>query len=376
MTSKRNKLESIRQRWEDTTPGPWKYFSSPGGRYCLCQNSEDGSHGDLSLNDLSAAASARVDVPWLLDRVAEVEADWVPTPEAVNALPSSLRDYIVGLETRCDPASEISQIACLRENERALVVRVANLEEAEREYKTTAIEILKEECPDPTERHCACVPVLRIEAKRTACTIDELIKERDKAEVRVTELESYLEDERALNAWAESDFKKIKARVAELKADKKRLEAWVADCQSGMYINCVYCGHRHGPYGETPVAMADVLKEHIEQCPHHPMFKLKVRVSKLETELIIVKEAARHQIDEAVKERNDARTGVTELKAYAAKTLDEEARLKARLYDLETDRNGWQKACIQARNKNDKKGAALMVIRSAMGVLDAQGDDK
>ena len=26
--------------------------------------------------------------------------------------------------------------------------------------------------------------------------------------------------------------------------DREQLKQWVSDCQSGMYINCVYCGHR------------------------------------------------------------------------------------------------------------------------------------
>jgi hypothetical protein len=47
-----------------------------------------------------------------------------------------------------------------------------------------------------------------------------------------------------------------------------------------MYVNCIYCGHRYGPEEETPVAMADVLKEHIEQCPQHPMSKLKKELVK------------------------------------------------------------------------------------------------
>jgi DNA-directed RNA polymerase subunit RPC12/RpoP len=53
-----------------------------------------------------------------------------------------------------------------------------------------------------------------------------------------------------------------------------RLKRWVSDLQSGMYINCVYCGHRYGPKDEVPVAMADVLKEHIAECPEHPLSKV------------------------------------------------------------------------------------------------------
>ena len=55
---------------------------------------------------------------------------------------------------------------------------------------------------------------------------------------------------------------------------ERRLKQWIDDLQSGMYINCVYCGHRYGPKDEVPATMADVLKEHIVQCPAHPMSHL------------------------------------------------------------------------------------------------------
>ena len=64
-------------------------------------------------------------------------------------------------------------------------------------------------------------------------------------------------------------------REGELQKEIDRLQHWVADLQSGMYVNCVYCGHRYGPIDEVPVAMAEVLKEHVEQCPEHPMSSLK-----------------------------------------------------------------------------------------------------
>lgn len=54
-----------------------------------------------------------------------------------------------------------------------------------------------------------------------------------------------------------------------------RLESWVDDLQSGMWINCVYCGHRYGPSTEAP-SMRDVLRDHVEKCPEHPMSKLKL----------------------------------------------------------------------------------------------------
>ena len=48
-----------------------------------------------------------------------------------------------------------------------------------------------------------------------------------------------------------------------------------------MYINCVYCGHRYGPSDEVPASMADVLKEHVEQCPQHPMSALRAKLDAL-----------------------------------------------------------------------------------------------
>jgi hypothetical protein len=52
-----------------------------------------------------------------------------------------------------------------------------------------------------------------------------------------------------------------------------KMMQWVNDLQSGMYINCVYCGHRYGPKKDTPAVMADVLKAHIRECPAHPLSK-------------------------------------------------------------------------------------------------------
>src|SRR6185503_77575 len=70
-----------------------------------------------------------------------------------------------------------------------------------------------------------------------------------------------------------------RADVAEAKI--VLLRNWVNDLQAGMYVNCVYCGHRHGPNDEVAVSMADVLKEHIEQCPEHPLSALRALVTTL-----------------------------------------------------------------------------------------------
>lgn len=61
----------------------------------------------------------------------------------------------------------------------------------------------------------------------------------------------------------------------ELKNQVQKLQQWIADLQSGMYINCVYCGHRYGPMESTPVSMAYILKQHIQECDKHPMAQMK-----------------------------------------------------------------------------------------------------
>ena len=70
----------------------------------------------------------------------------------------------------------------------------------------------------------------------------------------------------------------VKEQLAFQHREIERLKQWVSDCQSGMYVNCVYCGHCYGPGETTPVSMADALKAHIEQCPDHPMSHLKAKL--------------------------------------------------------------------------------------------------
>jgi len=80
------------------------------------------------------------------------------------------------------------------------------------------------------------------------------------------------------------DLRTIGSDATDWAADEiDRLQQWLSDLQSGMYINCVYCGHRYGPRVGTPVAMADILKEHIEQCPKHPLSEAKAEIERLQT---------------------------------------------------------------------------------------------
>lgn len=77
----------------------------------------------------------------------------------------------------------------------------------------------------------------------------------------------------------------MERRIETYEKAVARLQGWVADLQSGMHINCVYCGHRYGPKESTPVSMADILKAHIEVCPEHPMSKLKIENEDLRADI-------------------------------------------------------------------------------------------
>lgn len=55
--------------------------------------------------------------------------------------------------------------------------------------------------------------------------------------------------------------------IATRDLEINRLSAWVNDLQSGMYINCVYCGHRYGPQDQVPTTMAEARADDLEkQC--------------------------------------------------------------------------------------------------------------
>ena len=79
-----------------------------------------------------------------------------------------------------------------------------------------------------------------------------------------------------------AELSRLRAEVQALEASVERLHAWVDDLHSGMYVNCVYCGHRYGPGETTPVSMADALKAHVEQCPEHPMSALRAALAAAE----------------------------------------------------------------------------------------------
>lgn len=111
--------------------------------------------------------------------------------------------------------------------------------------------------------------------------LPDALAELTQAQARIAQLEA--ERDEAVEgrlAW-KKNAEGCAATAKRFKAERDKLEVWVNDLHSGMYINCVYCGHRYGPEDEVPATMADALKEHIEQCPKHPMSALKAERDKL-----------------------------------------------------------------------------------------------
>ena len=82
--------------------------------------------------------------------------------------------------------------------------------------------------------------------------------------------------------------------LESMRIEVKRLRQWISDLQSGMYVNCVYCGHRYGPKDEVPTSMAEVLKDHIMNCPDHPMSALARENEDLQQQIVLLEEERDH----------------------------------------------------------------------------------
>lgn len=73
--------------------------------------------------------------------------------------------------------------------------------------------------------------------------------------------------------------------IDRLEAELAEAKQWIDDCQAGMYINCVYCGHRYGPDDEVEATMQQALYDHIKVCPKHPLSKALAENTQLKEEL-------------------------------------------------------------------------------------------
>jgi len=106
-----------------------------------------------------------------------------------------------------------------------------------------------------------------------------------------------------------------------LAAENERLKRWVNDLQSGMYVNCVYCGHRYGPQDEVPASMADVLTQHIAHCEKHPMNALRSAIEKI---YVRIREWERTDADsmDDQEQLDSAEEMISEITLIAAKALE------------------------------------------------------
>ncbi len=94
-------------------------------------------------------------------------------------------------------------------------------------------------------------------------------------------------------------IKDLKGRMEHQHGEVLHLKTWVGDLLSGMYINCVYCGHRYPP--GTPDVQDRALYDHIMECPKHPVSKL----SKERDELVAICGTAAEQLQEIDSELVD-----------------------------------------------------------------------
>lgn len=102
----------------------------------------------------------------------------------------------------------------------------------------------------------------------------------------------------ALTKALRDSVRKVQARVpgagyvfplhlaSEAATELELLTRWVADLQTGMYINCVYCGYRYGPNHTVPAAEA--LKAHVEKCPKHPMSEMRTALNHISSHFDLV----------------------------------------------------------------------------------------
>lgn len=63
--------------------------------------------------------------------------------------------------------------------------------------------------------------------------------------------------------------------IKKLKKDNERLQKWVKKYQPHFFAKCSLCGHPYWPVNDVPDNPTELLKDHIENCPEHPMSALK-----------------------------------------------------------------------------------------------------
>lgn len=102
----------------------------------------------MELFDADLFREARVALAFWMNE-AQCRADaraqqWLPTADAINALPEPLRRYIHDLETKCDPAGDLRELALARDTIRYLEAKVCEALDHEGEARVALAEVQQE----------------------------------------------------------------------------------------------------------------------------------------------------------------------------------------------------------------------------------------
>lgn len=111
---------------------------------------------------------------------------------------------------------------------------------------------------------------------------------QENCKVMVNQLRRIFREVHECGTWCaalcpEADLIKVAANlIEELIGENIRLTNWKNDLLSGMYVNCIYCGHNYGLTEFTPEIMDEELARHVEHCERHPLHEAKETISNLE----------------------------------------------------------------------------------------------
>jgi len=158
-------------------------------------------------------------------------------------------------------------------------------------------------------------------------------------------------------------------KYESLKLEISRLRKWIDDCQTGMYINCVYCGFRYGPRDVVPATLKDkatpsmqkALQQHIEICPEHPMSKLKKENEEIiaENKRLDAETKQCHAIDnKLITERMQLRRENERLKGQVAELRRATARTRPGSLDSKIE------AFLDGKLKEQKSFCPILPIQA------------
>lgn len=113
---------------------------------------------------------------------------------------------------------------------------------------------MSERCPDPNCPGRFC-PEDYHQRLRDRALLEESISDRDV----IARLQRELKNARAATEVA----------IHEHAQEVSKLRQWVRELQSGLYLNCVFCGENF-----TGQENFNRLTNHIRECPEHPLSRL------------------------------------------------------------------------------------------------------